>query len=169
VRWKGSITNSDEEGTQPRRHMVGDLPDYGDGHHAARAGALPHMGGHDRRRSCTGRRSDEEVVRPWYRKDRQGSAGAVDHTHQALPCDHAVGIVHILLHAYRKTRAVESGGGSRRVGGCSHAGGRGDHNSRRTGQVGSHRHRHHGGPWANESGTYHDRDHLVRQGLHGEP
>jgi hypothetical protein len=165
--WGGSITSNDEVGTQPRHHTVGDLPGCGGELHVATADALPRMGGHGR--SCMGRRSDEEVVRPWYRKDRQGIGRAVDHTHQALPCDHAVGIVHILLHAYRKTRAVESGGGSRRVGGCSHAGGRGDHNSRRTGQVGSHRHRHHGGPWANESGTYHDRDHLVRQGLHGEP
>jgi hypothetical protein len=42
--------------------MVDALPGCGDERHGETAGALPHRGGHDR--SCMGRRSDEEVVRP---------------------------------------------------------------------------------------------------------
>jgi hypothetical protein len=165
---EGSITSNGEAGIRPQRHMVGGLPDYGDEHHAATVGVLPRMGGRRHDRSCMGRRSDVEVVRPWHRKDRQGIARAVDHTHQALPYDHAVGNVHNLLHAYHRTRAAECGGGSHRDVGCSHEGDHGGHSSHRTEQVGSH-HRHYGGPLANESGTYHGRDHQVHQGLHREP
>jgi hypothetical protein len=163
--WGGSITSNDEVGTQPRHHTVGDLPGCGGELHVATADALPRMGGHGR--SCMGRRSDEEVVRPWYRKDRQGIGRAVDHTHQALPCDHAVGIVHILLLAYHKIHEAGSVGGNRRVGDCSHAGDRGGHSSHHKERVGIPHRR--GDPSASESGTYHDRDHLVRQGLRGEP
>jgi hypothetical protein len=162
---KGSITSNDGVGIRPQRHTVGDLPGCGDERLVGTVVDQLRRGGRDR--SYTGRRSGEEVDRPWHRKDRQGSARAVDHTHQVLPCDHVVGIVHNLLHACHRTRAAECDGGSHRGGDCSHEGDRDGHSSHRRERVGNHRR--HGGPLGSASGTYHGRDHLVHQGLHREP
>jgi hypothetical protein len=161
---EGSATSNDGAGIQPQPHMADDLPGCEDERREGKVGVQPRRGGRDR--SCMGRRRDEDVVRPWYRKDRQGISRAVDHTHRVLPCDHAVGIVHNLLHACHRTRAAACGGGSHRGGGCSHEGGRDGRSSRRRVRVGN---RHHGGPSGSVSGICHDRDHLVRQGLHTEP
>jgi hypothetical protein len=54
---------------QPRHRTADGLPGYGDERDVERVGIQP----------CRGHRSDEVVVRPWYRKYRQGNAGAVDH------------------------------------------------------------------------------------------
>ena len=143
----GEITNNGHAvGSPLRRHHKVDGPDYEGEHFVAKGGVRRRMGDHDR--SCRGRRSDEEEVRPWYRKDRQGSAHAVGHTHQA-PHGHEAAIVlrvHILPHAYRRIHAVECVGGSHRDEGCSPEEDRGDRSSHRTERAGSrHRHRH-GGP-----------------------
>jgi hypothetical protein len=143
---------------------VDGLPGYGDERHVGRVGAQPRRGGHDR--SCRGHRSDGEVVRPWYRKYRQGNVGAVHHTHRVLPFVHAEGSVRNLLHACHKTREAECDGDSRHDGGCNHEGDRGGRSNRHRERAGN---RHHGGPWASVNGTCRDRDHRVHPGLHKEP
>lgn len=161
---QGSVTSSGhEEGSPPVvRHMVVGLPGYGGVHHEAKEDGPLHRD--DRDRSCRGHRSDEVEVRPWHRKDLQGSARAVGHTHQGA-CDHEAANVHILHHVYHKTRAVECVGGSRRDEGCSLWEDHGDRSSHHMAQVGN---RHHDGPLASGICICHDPCHLGHQGLHKE-
>lgn len=143
-----------------------DLPGYEGEHHVATEADLLHRGGHDR--SCRGHRSDEVEVRPWYRKDRQGNARAVGHTHQAA-CDHEAANVHILLHVYHRTPAVECVGGNRHGEDCSPEEDRDDRSSRRMAQVGNrHRHRHRDGPRGSETCICHGLYHLDHRGLRRE-
>lgn len=148
------------------RRKVGGLLGYGVVRRGEKAGVLHRKDDRRRRRrSCRGHRSDEVVGRPWHRKDRQGSARAVGHTHQA-PCGHEAANDHILLHVYHRTRAVGCGVGSHPGEGCNHEEDRGDRSNHHTVRVGSHRR---GGPWASEIGTYRGPCHQDHQGLRKEP
>lgn len=146
------------------RRRVGGLPGYEGVRREEKEGDLRRKD--DRRlRSCRGHRSDEVVGRPWHRKDRQGSAHAVGHTHQA-PCGHEAASDHILLHVSHKIRAVGCGDGSHPGEGCNHEEDRGDRSNHHTVREGIH---HHGGPWVSEIGTYHGPCHQDHQGLRKEP
>jgi hypothetical protein len=163
-----NVTNNDrEEGTRQERRKAGDLPGSADGHHEAMEDVpLPRKG--DRGRSCKGHRNDGVGGRPWNRKDHQGSAHAVDHTHQA-PCGHGAAIVHSLLRVDRRIRVGESVGGSRPGEGYNREEGRGDRSNHHTERGGNRRRRRHrGGPWASGSGICHDPCHQGRQGLRKE-
>lgn len=163
--YDGTITNSDEEDTPPQHHKVDDLLGCADELHAVMAADPLHRDDHGR--SCMGHRIDEEVVRPWHRKDRQGIGHVVGHTHQVLPCDHAEGSDHSPLHrVYHKIHEEACVGDNRRGVDYSHVEDRDGHSSRCMDRGDNHRR---GGPWVNESGTYHGRGHLVRPGLRREP
>jgi hypothetical protein len=166
------VVTSNVRGVGNRRpaghRKVDGLPGYGDVRHEEKEGDLRRKGGR-RRCSCRGRRSDEAVGRPWYRKDRQGIVRAVGHTHQA-PCGHEAANDHdhhILPHVYRRIRAAGCGDGSHPGEGCNHEEDRGDRSNHHTEREGSRHHR--GGPWANEIGTCHGPCHQDHQGLHKEP
>ena len=152
---------------QPAGHRrVGGLLGYEDVRHEEKEDD-PHRKDDRHRRSCRGHRSDEVVVRPWYRKDRQGSAHAVGHTHQA-PYGHEAASDHILHHVCHKIRAAEYGGDSHPGEGCNREEDRGDRSNHHTEREGIRRRRH-DGPWASGIGTYHGPCHQDHPGLHKEP